>query len=79
VKVGFGAAGCMARLGAVVAVLGLATAVGLVAACTGPTSQAVQARAEARGTAAPTGRLEDWSFSTRPATGGYIYGQRIGG
>ncbi len=57
--------------------LGLST-LGLLAACAPERRADIQARSEARGTATPTGRLEDWGFGNRPVTGGFVYNQRGG-
>jgi hypothetical protein len=54
------------------AVLALGAAVGL-GACQGPNAQMIQARAEARGTATPLPRMEDWGFGMRSQTPGYVF------
>jgi hypothetical protein len=64
------------RIAAVLAVAGLSLA---LAACqSGPVGSQMQARADARGTAQPIPRMEDWGFGMRSTTPGYLF-DRSGG
>jgi hypothetical protein len=51
-------------------------AVGILLCLAGCNNPEMQARANARGTAAPTGRMEDWGFAARASMQpGYLYQQ----